>query len=163
MAAEVSLADPNDYSVGRDGTIEIQASETLGHYAEWLNVSSGDLRALNKLASGKPVVVGQRFRLDFKNATPAEFKARRIAHHRSMQEAFYVRYRVTDTLEHKLRKGESVWLLTQQQYKVPVWLLRQYNPDLDFGRVRPGMSIVFPRIEPVEQEAAARGSIAATS
>jgi membrane-bound lytic murein transglycosylase D len=40
-----------------------------------------------------------------------------------------------------------------QRYKVPVWLLQQYNPELDFGAVRSGMRVVFPTIETVDQEA----------
>src|SRR5690606_26244528 len=31
-------ADPSDYSVSADGSIEIQASETLGHYADWVGM-----------------------------------------------------------------------------------------------------------------------------
>jgi hypothetical protein len=27
-----------------------------------------------------------------------------------------------------------------------MWLLRQYNPDLDPDRVRPGMTIVIPEL-----------------
>jgi membrane-bound lytic murein transglycosylase D len=160
VAANASLADPNDYTVGDDGTIEIQAAETLGHYADWLGVKTQKIRNINGLEYGKPVVVGRRIKLDFSAVAEDEFVARRVAHHRAMQEAFYVRYRVMDTTEHRLREGESVWLLAQQRYKVPVWLLRQYNPDLDFGRVRPGMRIVVPRIEPIEREAGIRQSVA---
>ena len=35
--------------------------------------------------------------------------------------------------EHVLRRGETLWELATQRYRVPVWLLRQYNPDLDFA------------------------------
>ena len=35
-----------------------------------------------------------------------------------------------------------------RKYRVPVWLLRQYNPDLDFGALRTGASMVVPQIEP---------------
>ena len=35
MAREILLADPSDYSVAADGSIEVQATETLGHIAEW--------------------------------------------------------------------------------------------------------------------------------
>ncbi|NOR20244.1 MAG: LysM peptidoglycan-binding domain-containing protein, partial [Xanthomonadales bacterium] len=106
------------------------------------------------------VVVGRRIKLDFSQASTAEFTAQRVAHHRDMQEAFFVRYRVTDTTEHKLKEGESVWLLAQKQYKVPVWLLLQYNPDLDFGRVQTGMRIIFPRVELVDHSAAVRHAVA---
>lgn len=163
VAATASLADPNDYTVAADDSIEIQAAETLGHYADWLGVPTQRLRDINALAYNKPVVVGRRIKLDFSAVGKEEFTVRRVAHHRAMQEAFYVRYRVKDTTEHKLREGESVWILAQRRYKVPVWLLRQYNPDLDFGRVRPGVRIVFPRIEPVEQEAKIRQSVAGVS
>ncbi|HJP05265.1 MAG: lytic transglycosylase [Chromatiales bacterium] len=157
---EVSLADPNDYSVAADNTIEIQPAETLGHYADWLDISTQQLRNLNGMSRSKPVVVGRRIKLDFGQTGSAEFTKRRITHHRTLQEAFFANYRVTATTEHKVERGESLWLLTLKRYKVPVWLLRQYNPDLNFGQVRPGMRIVFPRIERVEKEAKDRRSLA---
>jgi hypothetical protein len=30
-----------------------------------------------------------------------------------------------------------------------VWLLQQYNPDLDFADLHPGTQIVMPRVEEV--------------
>lgn len=159
-AATASLADPNDYGVATDNSIEILAAETLGHYADWLQVKTQYLRDINGLGFSKPVVVGRRVKLDFSKVNSDEFTAQRIAYHREMQEAFFVRYRVTATTEHTLRSGESVWVLTHRRYKVPVWLVRQYNPDLDFGRVKPGTSIVFPQVAPVEQEARLQQSVA---
>jgi membrane-bound lytic murein transglycosylase D len=156
----VSLADPNDYGVGPDNTIEIQPAETLGHYAEWLNVRTQRLRDLNEMSSAKPVVVGQRIKLDFAAVNSSEFTRRRVVHHRALQEAFFANYRVTATTEHQVKPGESLWVLTLKRYKVPVWLLRQYNPDLNFGHVRPGMRIVFPHIERIEQEASDRRAVA---
>ena len=163
VAAQASLADPSDYSVSDDNTIEILAAETLGHYADWLNIRTQQLRDLNQLDYAKPVVVGRRLKLDFSEVSAAEFTAQRTAHHRGMQDAFFVQYRVTDTTEHQLKEGESVWVLAQSRYKVPVRLLLQYNPDLDFGRVRPGMRIVFPRIERVDHSATVRHSVADSS
>jgi membrane-bound lytic murein transglycosylase D len=54
---------------------------------------------------------------------------------------------------HRVRRGESVWLLARRDYDVPVWLLRQYNPDLQLDRVQPGMSIQFPVLERLEGSA----------
>jgi membrane-bound lytic murein transglycosylase D len=159
-AFEVSLADPNDYGVDADNSIEIQPAETLGHYADWLDVRTQNLRTLNNMNSDKPVVVGQRIKLDFSDVSSADFTTRRVAYHRALQEAFFTNYRVAATTEHKVQPGESLWVLTLKRYKVPVWLLRQYNPDLNFGQVRPGMKIVFPQIERIEQEASDRRSLA---
>jgi membrane-bound lytic murein transglycosylase D len=162
-SVQAALVDPNDYSVAGNGTIEVQAAETLGHYADWLEIRTQRLRDINAMSFSKPVVVGRRVELVFSRVSAEEFTNRRILYHRDMQEAFFTNYRVVDTTEHKLKRGESVWILTLRNYKIPVWLLRQYNPDLDFGAVRPGMRIVFPRIEPVEQEARNLESVADAS
>jgi membrane-bound lytic murein transglycosylase D len=112
------------------------------------------------MSQSKLVMAGLRVKLDFARTGSAEFTQRRIAHHRTLQEAFFANYRVTATTEHKVKRGESLWLLTLKRYKIPVWLLRQYNPNLNFGHIRPGMRIVFPQIERVEREARDRRSIA---
>jgi membrane-bound lytic murein transglycosylase D len=143
------LADPADYLVASDGSIEVQAVETLGHYADWLQIKTQRLRNLNGYSFRQPVVIGRRVKLDFSRVSPEEFAVQRIAYHRELQEAYFTRHRVTSTTEHKLRRGESLWVLTQRRYKVPVWLLRQYNPELNLDRVKPGDRIVFPRVERV--------------
>ncbi len=139
-------ADPSDYFVLGDGTIQIQAAETLGHYAEWLDTRAQRLRQINKMRYGKPVVVGDRLKLDFTRVSPELFEQRRRAYHRTLQAEFFMQYRIVGTTVHRVRRGDSVWLLAQKEYKVPVWLLRQYNPDLDPDVVRPGTELVFPRV-----------------
>lgn len=141
------LADPTDYSVSKHNTIEVQAAETLGHYAEWLQLRASDLRRINRMRYGKPVVVGKRLKLKFSKVTPAEFEEQRVAYHRALQEEFFEQYQITGSDKHKIRRGQSVWKLSKRTYKIPLWLLRQYNPDLDIDRVKPGTIVTFPKIE----------------
>lgn len=148
-----SAADPSNYEVSEAGRVEVQDGETLGHLADWLNIKTQRLRDLNGLAFGQPVVVGSQIKLDLSASSREAFKARRIAWHRAVQDAFFVNYKVIATTEHKVKSGESLWVLTNKRYKIPVWLLRQYNPDVDLESVRAGTRIIFPRIEPVEREA----------
>ncbi len=157
------LADPADYLVADDGSIEVQAAETLGHYADWLQLRTQRLRDLNGYAYRRPVVIGKRLKLDFSRVDPETFVARRLAYHRRLQETFFSHYRVTETTVHRLRRGESVWELTQRRYRVPVWLLRQFNPDLDLDRVRPGRAIVFPQVEALDQAAGDASTLAEAS
>jgi membrane-bound lytic murein transglycosylase D len=146
-APTVLLADPSDYDVAQDATIEVQAAETLGHYADWLGIRTQRLRDINGYSFRQPVVIGQRLKLDFSIIDQNEFTNRRVRYHRELQETFFMRYRITDTKEHQLRRGESLYILTLRRYKVPIWLLRQYNPDLDLNRARYGTKIIFPQIE----------------
>ncbi|TDJ25442.1 MAG: LysM peptidoglycan-binding domain-containing protein [Gammaproteobacteria bacterium] len=139
-------ADPSDYTVAADGTIEIQPVETLGHYAEWLDIRAAQLRQRNGMRYGKPVVVGRRLELDFSKVDVAVFESRRRAFHRELQEAFFARRHITGTTRHVVKTGDSLWELSEVRYNVPVWLLRQYNPDLDLRRIRPGHTLVVPLI-----------------
>jgi len=138
------LSDPSDYSVAEDGTIEVQPLETLGHYGDWLEIKTQRLRDLNGLAFLTPVEVGQRIRLDLGRVDADRFEARRLEYQRAQQDAFFRRHRIADVTEHVIRDGESIWVLAQRQYQVPVWLLRQYNPGLDLHRVRPGTRVQMP-------------------
>jgi len=149
----ISTVDPSNYEVAEDGTILVQASETMGHYADWLKVSTQSLRELNGYGFRQPVVIGTRVRLKFPNVAVAEFTGHRVQYHRELQETFFVKYRITGAQKHTLRRGESIWMLNLNKYKVPEWLLRQYNPDLDFNRARPGTLILFPEVERINADA----------
>jgi membrane-bound lytic murein transglycosylase D len=141
-----SLADPSNYLVADNDTVEVQAAETLSHYAGWLEVTTEELRKTNGWSRQRSLVLGERVRLAFSTVSRDTFVSRRVAFHRAIQDEFFSRYRITDTTEHRLRAGESVWVLAAQKYKVPVWLLRQYNPRLDLNQLRPGTRVVFPRV-----------------
>jgi len=139
-------ADPANYSV-EDNAVIVQAAETLGHYAEWLDLRASELRRLNRISYGTPVVIGRRLKLDFSKVSPDQFEARRMEYHRALQEAFFTEFRIKGTADHIVKRGESVWVLAQQRYNVPIWLLRQYNPDLDLGSLHPGARLVIPVVE----------------
>ena len=139
-------ADPSDYTVAADNTIVVQDMETLGHYADWLEIKTQRLRDINRMPFEQAVVVGKRIKLDFSKVDPALFEARRVAYQAERQESFFMSYQIDAIVEHVVRSGESLWLLAQHQYDVPVWLLRQYNPDVDLDRIKPGIVIRFPKL-----------------
>ncbi|HEY4751324.1 MAG TPA: LysM peptidoglycan-binding domain-containing protein, partial [Steroidobacteraceae bacterium] len=141
--------DPTDYSVAKDGTIRVAAVETLGHYADWLGVSSARLREMNHLKFRTPVRIGQRIKLDFSVVTPEVFETLRHEYHRELQAAYFAGHRIVGTEVYIARAGDSGWTLTQRAAQLPLWLLQQYNPDLDLAELHPGTQIVMPRVEEV--------------
>ncbi len=145
-----TMPDPSDYAVSVGGRVTVQAEETLGHYAEWLEVITSRLRALNGMRFGTPLVIGRTKQLDFSRVTPEVFEQRRLEYHRDLQEEFFDAWMVTDTTSHVIRRGDSLWYLANKKFEVPIWLLRQYNPDLDFGALPAGTPLVIPRIDPRE-------------
>jgi membrane-bound lytic murein transglycosylase D len=142
-------ADPNDYSAGTDSTIVVLADETLGHYADWLGVSAQRLRTINNMKYGRPVLIGRRVKLDFAKTTPEEFEKRRREYHSGLQAGYFAAHRITGTEVYIARRGDSLWTVTQRYTRLPVWLLQQYNPDVDLSEMRAGTEIVVPRVEEV--------------
>ncbi len=142
------LSDPSDYSVSSDNSIEVHELETLGHYADWLGIRTQRLRDINGMAFRTPVVVGQRIKLDLGTIDAKTFEDRRVAYHRSQQDSFFRENVITGVADHVIRRGESIWVLALRDYDVPVWLFRQYNPELDLHSVQPGTSVRFPVLAP---------------
>jgi membrane-bound lytic murein transglycosylase D len=142
-------ADPVDYSVAADGSIRVVAAETLGHYADWLGTTAQQLRVINHLRARTPVVMGRRLKLEFARTTPEQFEQQRRDYHERLQAAYFSSHRIAGTEVYSARRGDSLWSITQKSLKVPVWLLQQYNPDLDFGNLRPGTQISLPQVEDV--------------
>ena len=147
LLADLST-DPADYSVAGDGSIEIQAIETLGHYADWLGIRTQVLRNLNGLAYRDPVMIGDRLRLDFSTIDQATFESRRREFHRDLQQQYFTNYRIQQTEEYSIRRSDFLSNLTRQR-SVPMWLFRQYNPEVNFERLQIGQVVVFPVVQRV--------------
>ncbi len=147
--ADPQSADPVDYSVAVDGSIRVVAAETLGHYADWLDTDAARLRALNHLHGRTPVVIGRRLQLEFDTVTRAQFEQRRREYHEQLQAAYFASHRITGTELYVARRGDSLWNITKRDLKIPIWLLQQYNPSLDFSALRPGTQVALPQVEDV--------------
>lgn len=156
------LADPSDYTVASNGTILVQTGETLGHYAEWLGLRASRLRRINGLRFGEAVGVQQRLRLDFSRVTPEEFERIRIEYHRALQEEFFAEWEIEGTITHRVGPGDSLWLLSNRRFDVPIWLLRQYNPDVDLDRLSAGMQLTIPKLRQRETETRASRDLASS-
>jgi membrane-bound lytic murein transglycosylase D len=138
------LSDPSDYTVAEDNSIEVHPLETLGHYADWLGIKTQRLRDINGFAFRTPVEVGKRIKLDFSKVNSAQFESLRTQYHRQQQDTFFRSHTITGITEHVVKRGESVWILSLREYDVPVWLFRQYNPELDLHNVQRGTRLNFP-------------------
>jgi membrane-bound lytic murein transglycosylase D len=144
-------ADPTDYTVAKDDTIRIAVDETLGHYADWLGVGTQHLRDLNHLGAKRALRIGERLHLDFRKVNTETFESRRREFHRALQAGYFASHRILGTEVYIARSGDSLWTLTQRaKAQLPLWLLQQYNPEVDFADLRPGTQIVMPRVEEVE-------------
>ncbi len=144
--------DVTDYGVAADNTVVVQAAETLGHFADWCRVDAKALRALNKLPKNAMVTLGRKLKLNLSRVSAEQFVAVRREYHRQLQDAFFAAHRIAGTENYDVKRGESLWTIAQQRSDMPVWLVAQYNPDVDFSDVRPGTTITLPRVVAINRE-----------
>jgi membrane-bound lytic murein transglycosylase D len=152
VAAPSGNSDTTDYSVAADETVIVQAAETLGHYADWTGISSQSLRALNRLHKNAMVTLGRKVKLDFSKVSAEQFAAARREYHHRLQEDYFAGHRIAGTENYAVKGGDSLWTIAQRHSDLPVWLVAQYNPDVDFNDVRPGTSITLPRVESINRQ-----------
>jgi membrane-bound lytic murein transglycosylase D len=147
VSVSQGLADSIDYQVRDDGSIRVEATETLGQYADWLRIPTQKLRNVNKLRPKQPVLLGQKLNLDYSRVSREAFEQLRRDYHAKLQGEFFVQHRIAGTEVYIVRRGDSLWTMTQKFSNLPIWLLRQYNPDTDLSDLRAGTQVVMPRVE----------------
>ncbi|MDQ7063471.1 MAG: transglycosylase SLT domain-containing protein [candidate division KSB1 bacterium] len=130
--------------------IRVEPEETLGHYAEWLEIPTQRLRRINHLAYGEEIRIGQRIKLSFEKVSPEEFMRRRYEYLKSIEEDFFSSYRVENVKVHKVRRGQNIWYITHRLYDVPLWLVAKYNPDRDLQNLHPGDEIMIPVVTTID-------------
>ncbi|HEY2685103.1 MAG TPA: transglycosylase SLT domain-containing protein [Steroidobacteraceae bacterium] len=144
--------DAADYGVGEGDTVIVQPEETLGHFADWTHISSATLRKLNKLHKNAMVTLGHKMKLDFSRVSQSDFLAARRAYHTQEQDNFFASHRIAGTESYVVKRGESLWTISQHNGDLPVWLVSQYNPEVHFGEVRPGTTITLPKIAAINRQ-----------
>ncbi len=152
VAAPSGNSDTTDYGVAADNSVIVQAAETLGHYADWSGISSQTLRSLNKLRKNAMVTLGRKVILDFSKVSAGQFAATRREYHQRLQEAFFATHRIAGTEIYAVKRGESLWIIAQQHADLPIWLVAQYNPDVDFSDVRPGTTLTLPQVAAINRQ-----------
>jgi membrane-bound lytic murein transglycosylase D len=131
------------------GTIRVEAEETLGHYAEWLNVPAGEIRRLNGFRYGRSLHLSQQIKIPLHRTTKDEFEEKRFEYHEELAEDFFASYRVGKVFTYSIKKGDSIWSLCHQEFEVPLWLIKRYNADVDFNALIPSQQLLIPVVEKI--------------
>jgi membrane-bound lytic murein transglycosylase D len=151
-ASPTGNGDTTNYDIGAGDSVIVQPGETLGHFADWSKTPSATLRTLNRLHKSAMVTVGHKLKLDLSRVSAADFTAARRAYHKDQQDAFFATHRIAGTDSYTVKRGESLWMIAQHNGDLPVWLVSEYNPDVDFSDVRPGTTITLPKIAPINRQ-----------
>ncbi len=129
------------------GIIRVDVEETLGHYAEWLDVSAREIRRLNGLRYGRALHLNQKIKIPLHRVAKEEFAEKRFEYHQELAEDFFASYRVEKVRTYSIKRGDNIWTLSRREFEVPLWLIKRYNADVDFGALVPSQKLIIPIIE----------------
>jgi membrane-bound lytic murein transglycosylase D len=129
------------------GRIQVEVEETLGHYAEWLEVSAGEIRRLNGLRYGRPIRINDSIKIPLRRVSKEAFEERRFEFHKELAEDFFASFRIEKVQTYTVRSGDNIWTLSKEKFEVPLWLIKKYNTHLDFSALHPSQELLIPIIE----------------
>lgn len=140
----LNLANQNGQPVG---LIQVEVEETLGHYAEWSQVRTQQIRNINRLAFGQVLHLHQKIKIPLHHTDAEAFKQNRYEFHKRLQEDFFAVYHIGELQLYKVRRGDNFWSICREKFEIPMWLLKHCNPDIDLADLRAQQQIQIPVIE----------------
>jgi membrane-bound lytic murein transglycosylase D len=146
VTADLKIQQTIQGKYGKIGVIHVAPEETLGHYADWLGIATQKIRNLNKLTYGRSISIGQMVKIPLPETGSGQFEEQRYEFHQEILEDFFDAFFVSDTRTYEIQSGDTVWLLCLNKLEIPLWLLQKYNPDVNFNRLHPGQSLVYPLV-----------------
>ena len=129
------------------GIIQVEIEETLGHYAEWLGIPTHRIRRLNGFDYGTVLRIHQEVKIPLDRIPKKRFEEARFEYHQKIQEDFFSAFRVDAVKTYRVKNGDNLWTLCNEVFKTPLWLIKQYNPEVDFGDLRWSQKLVIPVAE----------------
>ncbi|MBU8911128.1 MAG: transglycosylase SLT domain-containing protein [Desulfobacterales bacterium] len=142
------------YSKGnqRIGTIKIETEETLGHYADWLQIPTQEIRALNGFKYGKSISIDQKIKIPLRKKTVQEFEERRYEFHKEIEEDFFESFSIQGLEIYEVKNGDNIWTLCLNELEIPFWLIKKYNSEMNFNSLLPMQKIKYPIINKLKEE-----------
>jgi len=128
------------------GVIRVAPEETIGHYAEWLNVPAGEILAANHKKSARSINTDQELYVPLTKVSARDFEEKRLDFHREIEEDFFAAYQVENLVSYRVKKGDTIWSICYEKLDLPVWLLKKYNTQIDFSRLYPSQTLKVPQV-----------------
>jgi len=134
------------------GSIRVEVGETLGHYADWLKVPTSSIRRLNGLRFGHSIKLGQRLKLEFPKISKEDFEEKRYEYHKEIEEDFFAVYKIEGARLYRIKSGDNIWSLCQDEFDLPFWLIRKFNTAHDFNNLKLDEQLIIPVVREIEPQ-----------
>ncbi len=136
------------------GIIQVEMEETLGHFAEWLEIPTKIIRRLNRFPYSRTLKLHMKVKIPLDKISKEQFEETRLEYHKKIREDFFSFYEIETVQLYQVQKGDNVWMLCNDTFEMPVWLLKKYNQKVDFSDLRWSQELVIPVIKEITPNAA---------
>jgi len=126
------------------GVIKVETEETLGHYADWLQIPTQKIRALNSLKYGKHISIDQKIKIPMSKKRVQEFEEQRYEFHKEIEEDFFESFSIQGVDIYEVKNGDNIWDICFNELEIPFWLLKKYNLGMNFNSLQPMQKIKYP-------------------
>jgi membrane-bound lytic murein transglycosylase D len=126
------------------GIIKVETEETLGHYADWLQIPTQKIRTLNNFKYGKSISVDQKIKIPLQTKSVQAFEEQRYEYHKEIEEDFFESFVIKGVDTYEVKNGDNIWNLCLNKLEIPFWLLKKYNPGIHFNALHPLQKIRYP-------------------
>jgi membrane-bound lytic murein transglycosylase D len=126
------------------GIIRVAPEETLGHYADWLQIPTQKIRVLNRFPYGQTISSDQKIKIPLAPKDLERFEELRYEYHKEMEEDFFESFSIAGVDTYEIKRGDTIWLLCLNKLEIPLWLLKKYNPVMDFSKLKLRQTINYP-------------------
>jgi len=133
---------------GSSVRVRISVDEFIGRFAEWMRVSSADIRAANNFTESDAPLPGTYINIPIRSSTNIKrFEVSRLEYHMAIEEDFFANFNVIDFEQMTVKTGINLWKICREA-QVPMWLFKKYNRGVNFYAMQPGNTIWIPKISP---------------
>ncbi len=149
VLGELSVRPSTSTENAAQGTIVVQPEESIELLANWLQVKSATLRQLNKLPPGRLLQPDETIQIPLNKVSAAVFEDKRFDFHLETEEDFYNTYAVIGVTTYRVSKGDTIWEICRNKFDLPFWLLKKYNANLNFSRLRSSQQLTIPIVKAI--------------
>jgi len=131
------------------GTITVHPQESFELLADWLKISASSLRKLNGFSDTHKLHPDEKMIIALVNISAKKFEEKRFDFHLETEEDFFNAYKIVGVSAYTVKKGDTVWDICRKKFDLPLWLLKKYNTDLDFSRLRSSQQLTIPVVKAI--------------
>ncbi len=131
------------------GTITVHPQESFELLADWLKISTSSLRKLNRFSDTHKLHPDEKMIIALVNISAKKFEEKRFDFHLETEEDFFNAYKIVGVSAYTVKKGDTVWDICRKKFDLPLWLLKKYNADLDFSRLRSSQQLTIPVVKAI--------------